>query len=72
MVSIIYVIVILFTILSGISKAITDLSEEQNIKGNPSYWIKDMSWVNKWKGGDKSKGEKFWGSSRWFVFLTDA
>lgn len=50
-----------------------DLSEEGKIKFKPSrYWIKSMSSPNKWKDGDKIKGEKFFGSSRWFVSLTDA
>ena len=50
-----------------------DLSEEGKIKFKPSrYWIKSMSSPNKWKDGDTRKGEKFFGSSRWFVSLTDA
>ena len=50
-----------------------DLSEEGKIKFKPSrYWIKAMSSPNKWKDGDPRKGEKFFGSSRWFVSLTDA
>lgn len=50
-----------------------DLSEEGKIKFKPSrYWIKSMSSPNKWKDGDPRKGEKFFGSSRWFVSLTDA
>ena len=49
-----------------------DLSEESKIKGNPLFWHKNKSWQNKWKNGDKSQGEKFFGSSRWFVAQTDA
>lgn len=63
---------IAFAVLSGISKAVMDLSEECKIKGNPLFWHKSHSWKNKWKGGLKSKGEKFFGSSRCFVSLTDA
>jgi len=33
---------------------------------NPS-----ISWKNKWKNGNPSEGEKFWGSSRFFVMFTD-
>jgi hypothetical protein len=29
------------------------------------------SWDNKWKNNDKSQGERFWGSSKWFVIFTD-
>ena len=63
---------VVFSILSGISKAVMDLSEESKIKGNPLFWHKNKSWQNKWKNGDKSQGEKFFGSSRWFVAQTDA
>lgn len=64
---------IITSFLSGFSKAIMDLSEEGKIKFKPSrYWIKAMSSPNKWKDGDPRKGEKFFGSSRWFVMFTDA
>jgi hypothetical protein len=64
---------IITSFLSGFSKAIMDLSEEGKIKFKPSrYWIKAMSSPNKWKDGDPRKGEKFFGSSRWFVAQTDA
>ena len=64
---------VVLTIVSGFSKAVMDLSEEGKIKFKPSrYWIKSMSSPNKWKDGDPRKGEKFFGSSRWFVSLTDA
>lgn len=63
---------IIFSIISGISKSITDLSDEGKLKGNPKYWIKDESWIQKWKDGDNKKGEKFWQSSGIFVSITDA
>ena len=64
---------VVLTIVSGFAKAVMDLSEEGKIKFKPSrYWIKSMSSPNKWKDGDPRKGEKFFGSSRWFVSLTDA
>lgn len=67
----IFIPVLLF--ISGFAKAVMDLSEEGKIKLKPSrYWIKSMSSPNKWKDGDPRKGEKFFGSSRWFVALTDA
>ena len=67
----IFIPVLLF--ISGFAKAVMDLSEEGKIKFKPSrYWIKSMSSPNKWKDGDLRKGEKFFGSSRWFVSLTDA
>ena len=67
----IFIPILLF--ISGFAKAVMDLSEEGKIKFKPSrYWIKAMSSPNKWKDGDPRKGEKFFGSSRWFVSLTDA
>jgi hypothetical protein len=67
------ILAIIFATISGIAKAICDLSEEDRIKFKPkTFWIKSISWKNKWKDGDKSQGEKFWGSSRWFVSFTDA
>ena len=63
---------IFLVLVSAISKAIMDLSEESKIKGNPLFWHKNKSWQNKWKNGDKAQGERFFGSSRWFVLFTDA
>ena len=31
----------------------------------------NISWTNKWKGGNAFNGERFWGSSTFLVFLTD-
>ncbi len=38
---------------------------------NPSFWNPAISWTNKYKNGDYLQGEKFWQSSRAFVFTTD-
>lgn len=72
MIILLIILSIAFSLVSGLSKAITDLSEEGKIKGNPKYWVKDESWVQKWKNGDKKQGEKFWQSSGILVYLTDA
>lgn len=70
---ILIVISVLCGILSGLFKAICDLSEENKLKFKPSrFWIKSHSWVNKWKNWTPENGERFWGSSRWFVSFTDA
>ena len=63
---------VVFSVVAGISKAIMDTSEEGVIKWNPLFWHKHKSSVNKWKNGDKAQGERFFGSSRWFVAQTDA
>ena len=31
-----------------------------------------LSWANKWKNGDKTQGERFFGSSTFLVWTTDA
>lgn len=62
---------VLFSASAGLSKAFADLSDEGNLKGNPKIRHKHISCVNKWKNGDKSQGEKYFGSSRWFVAFTD-
>ena len=66
------ILAIFFALASGFAKAICDLSEEEKLKGNPFFWHKNIAWANKWKNGDKSQGERFFGSSRWFVMFTDA
>lgn len=39
---------------------------------NPGWWNPDESWRNKYKNGDPNQGEKFPGSTTFFVWLTDA
>ena len=64
---------IITSFLSGFAKAICDLSEDGKLKFyKKTYWIKAFSWQNKYKNGDKKQGEKFFGSTRWFVAFTDA
>ena len=65
-------------IIAGISNAIMDVirfrystSVFKKFK-NQQWWNPSISWRNKWKNGDHTQGEKFWGSSRWFVRFTDA
>lgn len=41
-------------------------------KFNPLFWNPYESWRNKWKNGDRVQGEKFFGSSTFLVFTTDA
>lgn len=71
-------VVIIILIIGGMSNAIMDvlrfrysLSIFRNFK-NQQWWNPILSSANKWKNGDKSQGERFWGSSRWFVRFTDA
>lgn len=70
MITILIILTVVFAAFSGFTKAVCDLSEEGKLKGNPLFWHKNEAWKNKWKDGDKTKGEKFFGSSRWFVMFT--
>lgn len=66
--------------LSGLSKSVKDTLDHHFDVSifkylNPYFWDSNLSWCNKWKDAcpeEKGFTEKFWGSSRWFVFLTDA
>ena len=73
----IYIILILLTVLSGISKAITDVSALTTIKDKLSqwglgWWKKSYSSNNKYKNLDPAQGERFFLSTTLLVFLTDA
>jgi len=41
-------------------------------KKNQLWWDPDISWRNKYKDGDPDKGPKFFGSTTFLVFTTDA
>ena len=71
----IFIVVTIF--IFGISKAICDVSEccfnnSKLAKLNPLFWDKHKSWKNKWNGGVAANGEKFFGSSTFLVWITDA
>ncbi len=36
-----------------------------------SFWNNETAWKNKWRNGDPSEGERFWGSSHIFASCTD-
>jgi len=72
------VIGLILVAISGIAEAIMDKLQFhyertifKNLK-NQKFWNPEISWMNKWKEGDKNLGERFLGSSTIFVFLTDA
>lgn len=75
-------IIILIT-LSGVFQAVQDtlvhhwpnsvfghLAKRYKIKA--IWWNPEISWENKYKGGNPDRGEKFPGSTTIFVFVTDA
>lgn len=39
---------------------------------NPQFWKASVSWRNKYKNGNKELGPKFFGSTTFLVFITDA
>ena len=71
------VISILLMIFAGFWNSVMDvLKTRYNTSIFASWkhqtWLKpSLSWRNKWKNGDKSKGEKFFGASTFLVWLTD-
>jgi len=70
-------ILILFSIIAGISKAICDVSAingktDKLSKLNLFYWRKSISSNNKYKNNDPKQGEAFLGSTTIFVIFTDA
>jgi len=70
-------ILILFSIIAGISKAICDVSSingkaDKLSKLDIFWWRKSISSNNKYKNRDKAQGEAFLGSTTIFVIFTDA
>lgn len=68
---------ILLVILAGIFKAVMDTLKSHYGESvfclfpKYAYWLDEsIAWKNKYKNGIKSNGEKFWGSSTIFVFIT--
>lgn len=45
--------------------------EKVHTKANEQYWNPKVSYVNKWKNGDYTQGEKFFLSSTALVWTTD-
>lgn len=76
---ILFVIFLLFIMISGASEAVMDKVQfhyEKSIfwneeKYKQNFWDPERSWVNKYKPGSVSE-PKFWGSTTYFVFTTDA
>jgi hypothetical protein len=66
---------VLLIIIAAIANAICDKLQfhfSTSIFPSNTFWNPQVSWKNKWKNGDKSQGEKFFGSSTFLVFTTDA
>ena len=70
---------IILVALAAVCNSIMDILRdkfEQSVFSNKNldrrYWDAKISWQNKWHGGNRNLGEKFFGSSTFLVFLTDA
>jgi len=68
---------LLFMFIAGFANAIMDVLQfrfNRSIFKNYKalFWNPNVSWRNKWKDGDHTKGERFWLSSSFLVFTTDA
>lgn len=64
-----------FVIVAALCKAIIDKIQfhySESVFNKLKWFNPAESWRNKWKQGDKSKGEAFFGSSTVFVMFTDA
>ena len=70
-------ITLILVALASVCNAVMDVLKTRyntSIFNNLSHqtWLKPaLSWRNKWKNGDPSKGPKFFGSTTFLVFLTD-
>jgi hypothetical protein len=69
--------------IAGIAKSFMDAAAHGKLPWRSSFWSEKAAWRNKWRwvktgvidwetGIEETviDGEKFWGSSRWFVFVT--
>ena len=68
---------IIFIALAGLAEAVMDTIQfHYSIsifnKFNSEFWDPAISWKNKYKGGEPAAGPKFWGSTTFFVGITDA
>lgn len=72
------IIYILLLIIAAISNAIMDIIQFKYYESifsklkNDKWWNPEISWKNKWKNGDVEQGPKFFGSTTFLVFITDA
>ena len=69
-------IILAFIILAAIMKAVMDSLQFHYSASifrfwNADFWNPHYSWKNKYKHGNPKFGEKFFGSTTFFVFLTD-
>lgn len=65
---------LLFVSICGLAFYLFNELEDESIKNtwkkHKRFLNSNESWKRKWADGSTTK-ERFWGSSRWFVFMTD-
>ena len=72
------IIVLACQIIGGWANSVMDTlahhysSSKFSDKTNQLWWNPSISWRNKYKDGDPKKGPKFFGSTTFLVFTTDA
>jgi hypothetical protein len=69
--------IILLITIAGISKAVMDKINFHYTKSifldmNAIFWSPKLSWMNKWKDGIEKRGPRFFGSTTFLVWTTDA
>jgi hypothetical protein len=68
-------IAFILVFVAGAANCVMDtlqFRKNRNIFPDNNWWNVDESWKNKWKDGDHTKGERFFGSSTFLVWTTDA
>lgn len=71
-------VIILLIIISGFANAVMDTLQFHYSKSifkkfkNQQWWNPAISWKNKYKNNDPNDGSKFFGSTTFLVFVTDA
>ncbi len=69
---------LILVILAGICNSVMDTVQFRFVMSRffnlqkPLFWDPKESWVNKWKNGCPDNGERFFGSSTFLVWVTDA
>ena len=69
------ILVILAAVLNAVMDILSyryDLSVFSKYPKFYQFTVPALSWQNKWKNGDRKQGERFFGSSTFLVWTTDA
>lgn len=77
--SVIVILIVCLLLMAVINSQMDACSSEEEYKMSipnllgldKTFWCKPLSYGRKWKIGKKEQGEAFWGSSTFFVWLTD-